>query len=201
VDDALRRTSLALALAALSLSGGAPSGAADKPEALRMKAFAVNVNNGARTAMLDIVIERWSTPEEIAQLQAVLVEKGDDKLLDAMQKIKPRCGYVRGANTLGWDIHVARETPLPDGGRKIVLATNRPVGVWEARNAGRSMDYQFSLAEIRLGADGKGKGKAIPRAGLVFDKEKNTLEIENWEREPVRLNEVTVEVKKEKDKK
>ena len=63
--------------------------------------------------------------------------------------------------------------------------------MWEARNQGRSMDYQFSLAEIRLGPNGKGEGKAISAAKLMFNKEANTLEIENYEREPVRLNEVT----------
>ena len=28
---------------------------------------------------------------------------------------------------------------------------------------------------------------------MTFDKEKNTLEIENYQREPVRLNEITIE--------
>ena len=51
---------------------------------------------------------------------------------------------------------------------------------------------EAALAEIRLGPDGKGQGKAINLAKLAFSKEKNTLEIENYEREPVRLNEVTV---------
>jgi hypothetical protein len=54
------------------------------------------------------------------------------------------------------------------------------------------MDYQFSLAEIRLPRSGKGEGKAIPYAQLTFNKETKTLEIENYQREPVRLNEVTV---------
>ena len=138
------------------------------------------------------MIERWSTDEEVSNLKAVFVEKGDDKLLSALQKIKPRCGFARTSTSLGWDIYFARETPLPDGGRKIVLATDRPVGMWEARNSGRSMDYQFSLAEIRLPKEGKGEGKAIPFAQLTFNKETNTLEIENYQREPVRLNEVTV---------
>jgi hypothetical protein len=163
---------------------------ADKPEALRLRAFAVDLNNRARTNTLDIVIERWSTPEETSNLKAVLLEGGEDKLLSALQKTKPRCGFVRTSTSLGWDVYFARETPLPDGGRKIVLGTDRPVGMWEARNQGRSMDYQFSLAEIRLGADGKGQGKAINAAKLTFNKDTNTLEIENYEREPVRLNEV-----------
>ena len=39
---------------------------------------------------------------------------------------------------------------------------------------------------------GKGQGKAITAAKLSFNKETNTLEIENYQREPVRLNEITI---------
>jgi hypothetical protein len=37
-----------------------------------------------------------------------------------------------------------------------------------------------------------GQGKAIPYAQLSFNKDSNTLEIENYQREPVRLSEVTI---------
>ena len=189
--------SLAL-VAALVVPLVASTASAKEEEILRLRAFAINMNNGARTGTIDIVIERWSTPEETASLKATFIEKGDEKLLSALQKVKPRCGFARTSNSLGWDIYFARETPLPDGGRKIILATDRPVGMWEARNSGRSMDYQFSLAEIRLPATGKGQGKAIPRAKLTFNPQTNTMEIENWENEPVRLNEITVIEPKEK---
>ena len=187
------RTAVSLAMGAALVVPLTASSAAGRDEAiLRLRAFAVDLNNRARTNTLDIVIERWSTPEETSDLKAVFLERGDDKLLSALQKTKPRCGFVRTSTSIGWDIYFARETPLPNGGRKIVLGSDRPVSMWEARNQGRSMDYQFSLAEIRLGADGKGQGKAITAAKLTFNKETNTLEIENFEREPVRLNEVTV---------
>lgn len=189
--------SVALA-AALVVPLVASSASAKEEEILRLRAFAINMNNGARTGTIDIVIERWSTPEETASLKATFIEKGDEKLLSALQRVKPRCGFARTSNSLGWDIYFARETPLPDGGRKIQLATDRPVGMWEARNSGRSMDYQFSLAEIRLPATGKGQGKAIPRAKLTFDPKTDTMEIENWENEPVRLNEITVIEPKDK---
>ncbi len=193
--EALRKAvPLALA-AALVVPLAASTAAAEDKAILRLRAFAVDLNNRVSTNSIDIVIERWSTPEETANLKAILVEGGGDKLLSALQKVKPRCGYVRTSTSLGWDIYFAREVPLPDGGRKISLASDRPVGFWEARNSGRSMDYEFSLAEIRLPATGKGEGKAIKGAKVSFDKEKNTLEIENYQREPVRLNEVTVESK------
>jgi hypothetical protein len=185
------RMALSLTLGtALSLS--ASSALAKDPEVLRLRAFAVDLNNGAKTATIDIVVERWSTPEEARNLKAVFVEGGADKLLSAVQKVKPRCGFVRTSTSLGWDVNYAIETELPDGGKKIVLGTDRPVGMWEARNQGRSMDYQFSLAEIHLPATGKGSGKAITAAKLSFDKKSGTLEIENYQREPVRLNEITV---------
>ncbi len=190
------RTVASLALGtALALPLTASVALAKEESILRLRAFSVDLNNRARTNTIDIVIERWSSPEEAANLRAVLVEKGEDKLLSALQKTKPRCGFVRTSTSLGWDIFFARETPLPDGGRKIVIASDRPVSMWEARNSGRSMDYQFSLAEIRLPKEGKGQGKAIPYAQLTFNKETNTLEIENYQREPVRLNEITVESK------
>jgi hypothetical protein len=187
------RTAASLAFgAAVGFSLAASPALAKDDAVLRLRAIAVNTNARVRTASVDIVIERWSTPEETSSLKAVLVEKSDDKLLSALQKIKPRCGFARTSTSLGWDIYFAREIELPGGGRKIVLASDRPVGMWEARNDGRSMDHQFSLAQIQIGPGGKGEGKAIPRAQVTFNKEKNTLEIENYEREPVRLNEVTV---------
>ena len=187
------RFALSLAVVVgLALPMTASTAVANDEALLRLRAWAVDLNNRARTNTIDIVIERWSTPEEIEKLRGILIEKGGDELLPALQKIKPRCGYTRTSNSLGWDLQFARETEMEGGTRKIVVGTDRPISMWEARNNPRSRDYEFSLAEIRLGPDGKGQGKAISKAKLSFSKEKNTLEIENYEREPVRLNEVTV---------
>ena len=192
----MRKYALAAALpllAALALPLTASSPAAAEDALLHLQAFAINLNNAARTNTVDIVIERWSTPAEIEKLRGILIEKGGgDSLLSAIQKVKPRCGYARTSNSLGWDIQFARETQLEDGTRKIVVATDRPMSFWEASNNPRSADYEFTLAEIRLPKEGKGQGKAIPAAKLGYNKEKNTLEIENYQREPVRLNEITI---------
>lgn len=193
-------TALSFVVAAtLTLPTAASTAAAEEKAApLRLRAWAVDLNNRARTNTVDIVIERWSTPEEVEKLRGILIEEGDrrgrsDKLLPALQAIRPRCGFTRTSNSLGWDLHFATETPLPDGGRKIVVATDRPISMWEARNNPRSRDHEFSLAEIRLGKDGKGEGKAITYAQLNFNKETKTLEILNYQREPVRLNQITTQ--------
>jgi hypothetical protein len=144
------------------------------------------------------VIERWSTPEEIETLKKALAAEGDRRgrstsLLPALQAIRPRCGFARTSTSLGWDIHFAREVQRPDGGRTITVATDRPIDMWEARNTPRSRDYEFSLAEIRLDKDGRGEGKAITMAQLRFNGETNTLEIENYQIQPVRLNSITTQ--------
>jgi hypothetical protein len=188
------RTPLALAslavLGASLLPAAAP--AEETKPLLRLRAWAVDLNSGARTNTIDIVIERWSTDGEVEKLRGILIEKGGRNLLPAVQKIKPRCGYARTSNSLGWDLQFARETELPGGARKIVVGTDRPISFWEARNSPRSRDYEFSLAEIQLPAEGKGQGKAITMAKLSYNKQANTLEIENYQREPVRLNEIVV---------
>ena len=168
--------------------------AADDKSALRLRAFGVNLNSPARgsaATTYDINIERWSTPEEAARLKDVLTEKGADALLETVQKL-PRVGSISRTGHLGWDIRFAQQIAAAGGGRRIVIATDRPMSFWEASNQPRSADYAFTLAEVRLGPDGKGEGKLVPAAKIEYDQESKTLEIENYNIEPVRLTQVEV---------
>ena len=185
-------------LAAIALSAlvviAATAWAADDRPTLRLRAVAVDVGNTpARTSMLDLGIERWTTDAEHARLAAVLKEKGADSLLSALQDIRPRAGYIRTTGSVGWDIHYARQETLQDGSRRIVIATDRPMPFWELWSRPRSADYQYTLAEIRLGADGRGRGTLVPAARIEYDDITNTIEVENFEQQPVRLTEVKIE--------
>jgi hypothetical protein len=153
-----------------------------------------------QSGMLEIAIERWSEPSVIDNLRAILIEQGNDKLLSAVQKIKPRAGFIRTPNSLGWDIQYARQTELPGGVKRIVIATDRPIGFWEARQDTRSTDYEFTLAEIRLDKkDGlEGSGKLVTAAKVTYNKEAKHIEIENYGQEPLRLSDVKVQVPKHK---
>ena len=185
-------TALSLVLAAIG--SGARVTSADDKAVLRLRAFAVNLSGPARTrtGTLDITIERWSTPEEAARLRDILSEKGSDALLEALQKVKPRAGSIQRTGQLGWDIQFAQQVVASNGSRRIILATDRPLSFFEAANQTRSADYAFTLAEIRLGPDGKGEGKLVPAAKIDYDKESNTLEIENYNIEPTRLTQVEI---------
>jgi len=161
---------------------------------LHLTSWALNMSNigtGAN-AVVDIKVDRWSTDEEREKLITTFLEKGPNKLLDTLQDLK-KIGYIRLPNTLGYDLHFARSTALPEGGRKIVIATDRPIGFAEARNQPRTIDYPFTLIEIRLKPDGTGEGKMSVATKISMNKKTKTVELENYSSEPVRLTNVKIE--------
>jgi hypothetical protein len=155
----------------------------------KFTAFAASLGTG-RTAVVEITIYRWSTDEEREMLLTTLQEFGRDKLIDALQKIRPPVGTIRTANSLAYDLYYARNHPQPDGSRRIVLATNRRVAFGEVVTAQRSLDYQVTLIEIRVDKDGKGEGKLVPAAKVSWDKQAKKIEIENYNALPVELLQV-----------
>ena len=70
-----------------------------------------------------------------------------------------------------------------------MFATDRPIGVAEAARQPRSVDYKFTIGELRLSGN-KGQGTLSPAVKLRYDRDNQTLELENLSSEPVRLMEV-----------
>jgi hypothetical protein len=156
--------------------------------------FAINMNSGPSTATVDFTIERWSTDAERDKLLSVLQEEKDEyrankRLLDVLQDL-PKVGYIRTPQTLAWDLRFARQSPLEDGGRRIVLATDRPIGFREARNQPRSIDYPFTIVEVQLDKNDRGVGKILAGTKLYIDRKTNNLVLENFAQQPVRFNEI-----------
>jgi hypothetical protein len=151
----------------------------------RYTATAVNMNNGA-AGNIDITVNRWSTDQERDALMSVMLEKGPGKLLDALQDVRP-VGHFGAPGNLSWDLRFARRTPLPDGGERVVLVTDRRIGIWEAANQPRSIDYPFTVIELRLNPDGQGEGKMTIATKVIPDKEHNTITLENYSKQPVQL--------------
>jgi hypothetical protein len=164
---------------------------ADQPKPIEMfTCFAVSLGTG-KANVIDITINRWSTDEEREMLLTTLQEFGQDKLLAALEKIRPPVGFMRTPTSIGYDLYYARNHPQPDGGRKVVLATNRPVSFREVSNDTRSMQYQFTLIELHLDKNGKGEGKLVPAAKVSWDTKAKKIEIENYNALPVDLVNVT----------
>lgn len=197
ISSAASAVGLAAVAALASWAGpvGAEAQSVTRQPIERLSAVTVNMSTAGRPGAdrVEIVIERWSSERERDALIATLKDKGPDALLRELQKL-PRVGYIRrAAGGLGWDLHFARERKLDDGGRQIVLATDRPISAWEAMNRPRSADYDFTLADIRFDGDGKGVGKLSVAAKVSVNEKTGVIEIEDFGSEPVRMTEVTSE--------
>lgn len=164
------------------------------PAPIRMSTFAVNMANIATgaNARIDIRIDRWSTEAERQKLVTTFREKGPEKLLDALQDTKP-VGNLQLPNRLSYDLRFSRQTPIDDGGTRIVLLTDRPMPYEEVKNQARTMDYPFTLIEIHLKKDGTGTGKLSLATKIELNPKDNSVVLENWDTEPIRLNAIKIE--------
>lgn len=183
------RTLFAAVVAAVAASA-LPAAQSNMSQPLKLTSFAVDMSNTAprnNTTPLDITINRWSTDAERDKLKETLA-KGQEKLLSALQKL-PVVGYINTPGSLRWDLHFAREKPTAEGGKSIVLATDRYVTAWEAFHQPRTIDYPFTVIQLQLDKNDKGVGKASI-ATKVTQEEDGTVELENFSSEPVMLNDV-----------
>ena len=189
----------AVALITVLLVQSASAQDADKDkfeETFRARAMAMgNVAFGASTTV-HITINRWTTDEERRHLIETLVEKEPEDLLKALQKQK-ETGYMRvtgsGAGRTRWPsvrLHYAREF-RGEGKRVIRLATDRPIGFWEAVQNPSSMDYTFTFIELRLDETAEeGDGTLGVGVEIKWDKEKDRLVLVHAATQPVRLTHV-----------
>jgi hypothetical protein len=78
-----------------------------------------------------------------------------------------------------------------------VIATDKPVSFLAAATNARTMDYPFTIVEMRFAKDSlKGEGKLL--AGTALSVKNGRLELENYGQEPVRLTTITQKVDKKK---
>jgi hypothetical protein len=147
------------------------------------------VNNNLSSGMGRVImnIDRWSSEAEAGRLVKTLMQNGPDKLLDELRDMRS-VGTIRTPDSLGYDLRYAYQEPGEDGGRRIVIATDRPIGFWEARNQPRTIDYPFTVIQMEIGRDGKGKG-TMSWATKIRARG-NVIELENFASAPIMLTEV-----------
>jgi len=167
----------------------------EKPKRYRFTAFAVNMGSGPKAGVIDITLERLTTAEERDNLIAAFVEGGQDKLLSALQKVKPRVGFIRSPSSLGYDLQYAWRIVNSDGTSRIIIGTDRPVSFFEASRNTRTMDYPFTIIEMRLDAKGEGEGRMASGTKISKSKDGKTIELENYGISPVALNQIKLQKK------
>lgn len=149
---------VAVAASAQAQVGGQRPESGNKPiETFTARAFSLQTGG---TGIVEIVINRWSTDGEREVLKAVLASAGSQAMVKEMQNL-PQVGYIKTAESgMGDALMYARSTELPDGGRQVVVATNRPISMAGSVAPGTAQKYDLSVVEMRWKkGDKKGEGK------------------------------------------
>jgi hypothetical protein len=169
------------------------------------RAFAVSMGTSnppivpaGQSTTLQITITRWSTPEEREALLAQLIENGQEALNKALNKSE-ETGFVRATgpragsrtNFPSERLRYAFQFQGEEGKRRIVLALDRPIGMWEAINQPRFRDYDITFIVLDVDAEGKGEGQLAMGVRMGVDRENKKLVIENFGTEPIRLTRVS----------
>jgi hypothetical protein len=173
----------------------APKVVAQAPAPKKIERFTgttVNLNPGAGEN-LKIDVFRWSTDAERDALLAVLKEKGDSGVGATLEKA-PTAGYIWDSGSLGYSLRYAQKLTLPDGGERIIVVTDRPIGswgreAWKATGQGAAPG-SFTVVELRLSKQGRGEGKMSLAAKVTADADARTITLENYAAAPVLINNV-----------
>jgi hypothetical protein len=159
-----------------------------KTEIFTAVAFAQSGSMGAQPVHMTFYIERYSDDAEIGNLINALSSKGQDGLLDSVEKLKDK-GRMAPMRGVGTGVQVIRQRPLKDGGRRITFVTDRAITFAEHRRMGRSRDYPFVIASFDLNAKGEGQGSLLLATKVTFTKDKQ-IELEHYGTSPMRLSSV-----------
>ena len=132
---------------------------------------------GGTSVPIDIHITRYNTNAEIGEYASLLAKSGGPALRSALEK--QDVGQFSPVGRVGTTLCVARK--LVDGNTTVVrVLTLRNITFEELRNNGRSVDYPYTMLEMKLDKDGKGTGSAIRAAKISFNKKKGNYEIESF---------------------
>lgn len=197
----LVRSGVAVAFFATLLAGAATA-QDEKEEKLNQEysAFGVSMTAGV-SGVLQITIDRYSTDEERAALLQTLTEKGQEKMVDQLRKMK-QVGFARtqtGAGMRGWPstrIHYAHQVEGENGKRTVMLVTDRNMSMAEQMQNTRSVDYDVSAIVMELEPVTGDKKLVEKGSGLFYRAVKltvgkdNKLKAEFLGQQPIRLPDI-----------
>ena len=158
------------------------SSAAQKlPKKIYIQAQAMGTSTQmGRNANITLIIEELSTDEERAGLIEAFQAKGNQGLVNALDKMHSK-GRMSITGTLGYDIAYAKTFPQPDGTTVLRIVTDRPLRFGEVWADTRSGDYELAGVEITYGKDKKkAKGTLFPAARLKMNKQ-GQIELELYQ--------------------
>lgn len=132
-----------------------------------------------------ITIQSFTQPEETKGLVEAVRSKGQKGLEKELWKRE--VGRLSVGDRLTYPIATANRFSDPElGTERIVLLLSRPISYAEIARSARSKEYPFTLVELVLDGAGTGSGEMLVAAKIELN-ENGTVEIENFDAQPVRI--------------
>ena len=178
-------------MTSLLLAGTLLLQAQTSPLPERFTAFGISLGDAmteSGTSQIEIVIDRWSTPEELDALFTA-GERGQRALADALNDLDA-VGSIRTVQSLAYPLHYAVQRVDDDGRRHIYLATPRPMSYWEMVRGSRSVAYPITFVELTVDENGKGEGQMSIAARVTASSDRSRLYVQNYAVRPVLLKSV-----------
>lgn len=137
---------------------------------------------GGRTAPFNLIVNRFTSEDEVRQLNSALQSGGQTELLRVLSRMD--AGRITIGNGVGVDANAIISVPQ-ENGTKIIVLYERNINFYELRAGSRSEDYRFGYAEIFLRRRNS-EGTFIPAAKIKL-RDGNTWEVEDFGVYPARL--------------
>ena len=147
-------------------------------------AYAVGGRAAGRSAPFKLIVNRYTSADELQQLNQGLQSGGQDGLMKTLSKLE--AGRIVIGNGVGVPANVIIAAPQEGGEMKLTVVWERDIRFSELRYGARRADYRFGYAELYLKANGEGEGTLIPAAKIRL-RDGNTWEVEDFGTFPVRL--------------
>ena len=136
-----------------------------------------------RSMPFRLIMDRFTTTEQVSQLNAALQAGGQDELLKTLSRMK--AGRIEIGTGVGIPANAIIRTEQGDGRTKLTVLYERTLRFSELRYGARSTNYRFGYAELYLGR-GDNQGMLIP-AAFIRLRDGNTWEVEDFGTFPAKL--------------
>ena len=145
-------------------------------------AYFIGGRRPGRSLPFRLIINRFSTPDEINQLNTAL-QSGEDDLLRTLSRMD--VGRIEVGTGVGEPVNAIIRTDDGERRTKLKVLYERELRFAELRYGARRADYRFGYAELNVGR-GENEGMLIPAARVRL-RGGNTWEVEDFGTFPARL--------------
>jgi hypothetical protein len=179
-----RLTNISLAIVgamSLTLLMNTASSAQKLGKSITIQATAMGTSTQmGRVISVNLIIKEITSDEERAGLLEAFQQKGNEGLVNALDKMKSK-GRMAITGTLGYDVAYVKVFQQPDGSTILRMVTDRPLRFGEVWADTRTTDYELSGVEIIISKNKKkNTGTLYPATRFKINKQ-NQLELELYQ--------------------